>query len=114
MVLLVMANVAWPLGAVVLSAKDKKMPLPLFEPESTTPLTPIVLLLIVPLRFVAMVEPAIGAAICNVIVLPFASRKLLPETLNVIPLKSASFNPKPPILLKAWVFVTVLFWKMTS
>src|ERR1051325_501433 len=101
MVLFVIANVAWPLGAVVLSPRDKKIPLPLAEPEFGTPVTPIVLLLIVPLRLVAIVEPATGVAICSVTVLPLASRKLLPDTLKVIPLKSASFNPKPPILLKA-------------
>src|ERR1051326_8872289 len=106
--------VATPFGAVVLSANEKKMPLPVCEPEPGTPTVPIVLLLIVPLMFVAMVEPPTGAPICNVIVLPLAPLKLLPETLKVSPLKSASFNPKPPIVLKAWVFVTVLFWKMTS
>src|SRR5678815_1215446 len=114
MVLFVIAKVATPFGAVVLSPKDKKMPLPVFEPESTTPFTPIVLLLIVPLRLVAIVEPATGVAICSTIVLPLASRKLLPDTLKVIPAKLASFNPKPPMVLNAWVFDTALFWKMTS
>jgi hypothetical protein len=59
---------------------ETKIPLPLFDPESTTPLTPTVLLLKIPVREGV---PTPAEALKNVIALPSASRKLLPSTLNV-------------------------------
>src|ERR1044072_1263223 len=109
-----MAIVALPLGAVALSASDRKMPLPVAEPEFWTPPVPMVLLLSVPLKEVATVEPAMGAPICNVMALPFAPGIVLLDALKVVLLKPAMVRFEPPMLLFAWLLLMVLFWKIVS
>src|SRR5215204_1537967 len=110
-----MAMVAWPFGAVALSASDRKMPLPLpLEPEPRTPNVPMVLLLSVPLKEVATVEPAMGAPICNVMALPLAPVIVLLEALKVVLLNPAKVRLLPPMLLFAWLLLMVLFWKIVS
>ena len=72
------------------------MPLPETEPESATPVTPMVLLWIVPLSAVATVEPAPGAPSCRVMALPLAPRMLLLEMLKVVVLNPAMVMLLPP------------------
>src|SRR6185369_1216013 len=104
MTLLVIATVAWLRGAVWLSAKDRKMPFAVFDPEFGTPLTPIVLALKVPLTERSNGEPAPGVAICNVTAAPFASRIVLFETLKVNVPPDAIVTPPPPEVFCAWLF----------
>src|SRR5215212_5883589 len=110
MMLLVMATVAGLLGAVKLSANDRKMPLAVAEPEFATATTPIVFALKVPLTERSNGEPAPGVAICNVIALPFASRIVLFETLKVNVPPDAIVTPPPPTLLFGWLFDNVFGW----
>src|ERR1044072_2013468 len=106
-----MAIVAWPFGAVALSASDRKMPLPLpLEAEPRTPNVRVVLLLSVPLKEVATVEPAMGAPICNVMALPFAPVIVLLDALKVVLLKPAMVRFEPPMLLFAWLLLMELLW----
>src|ERR1044072_6132915 len=91
------------------------MPLPLpLEPEPRTPNVPMVLLLSVPLKEVATVEPAMGAPICNVMALPFAPVIVLLDALKVVLLKPAMVRFEPPMLLFAWLLLMVLFWKIVG
>src|SRR5262249_62064312 len=99
MTLLVIATVAWLLGAVALSANDRKMPFAVADPDPATACTPIVFALNVPLTERSNGEPAPGVAICNVMALPLASRRLLFDMLKVNVPPDARVTPPPPTLL---------------
>src|SRR5215813_9852377 len=88
------------------------MPLPVLEPESTTPATPMVLFVNVP-ESDGSGAPMFAAALKKVTALPLASRIELPLTAKFIVPLVDRFRLPPPMTLNAWLFDIVLFVNWT-